>query len=504
MSMQNTQHAAFSLGMDKYQEDDWVGAFKEWLPLAEQGYAPAQHRIGMLYAYGQGVAQDYHLALTWLIQAVQQGHEDALASLPLIPMLLKKEKGEHVAQVAQQTYDELEKIATTAQEKNDLKILEWFVKSIQNVPFGEQKTLYALLVNDPHPDELLPKIQALENLVNNAQQTLAQLQGQTTTTWGDATQAMRDGIAEMAYTLAMLFAEGTGVARDHIKSLNYYTQAANHCHIEAQNTLGVLYASGHNGVPQDYNQALLWFTQAAQQGHVDARHTLGAMYIKGLGTRHNPRQLWEWLSEIAQQDDDAQAQYLLGVLCEGRHDLPQDEAQAVKWYTHAAQQGHVEARFILGTRYIRGQSTAHPPTQIWEWLCDIAQQGHSGAQYLLGVLYENGGDLPKNDALAMEWYAQAAQQGLANAQFCLGMMYYSGRGTQQDLAEAVQWCIHAALQGHADAQFELAKMYFKGTGVPQDITIASKWLSKAAMQGQKPAQEMSEKLSVYSNMQTIH
>jgi TPR repeat protein len=52
-------HADFQTGKDAYDRGDYETAFKEWQPLADQGDARAQYRLGAIYHDGQGVPQDY-------------------------------------------------------------------------------------------------------------------------------------------------------------------------------------------------------------------------------------------------------------------------------------------------------------------------------------------------------------------------------------------------------------------------------------------------------------
>ena len=54
------------------------------LPLAEQGDANAQFRLGLMYRDGQSVLQDYKTALTWFKLAAAQEHADAQLILGLI------------------------------------------------------------------------------------------------------------------------------------------------------------------------------------------------------------------------------------------------------------------------------------------------------------------------------------------------------------------------------------------------------------------------------------
>ena len=51
--------ADFETGMDAYQRGNYATALSEWRPLAEEGDAQAQLYLGLLYAKGDGVPQDY-------------------------------------------------------------------------------------------------------------------------------------------------------------------------------------------------------------------------------------------------------------------------------------------------------------------------------------------------------------------------------------------------------------------------------------------------------------
>ena len=69
---------------------DFAIALREWTPLAEQGYAPAQYNLGQMYKKGYGVPQDYETAVKWYTLAAEQG--DAFAQYNLGSMY-KKGKG---------------------------------------------------------------------------------------------------------------------------------------------------------------------------------------------------------------------------------------------------------------------------------------------------------------------------------------------------------------------------------------------------------------------------
>jgi TPR repeat protein len=60
-----------------YKRGDYETAMRLFRPLAEQGYAQAQHNLGSMYDNGQGVPQDYVLAHMWFNLAAAQGREIA-------------------------------------------------------------------------------------------------------------------------------------------------------------------------------------------------------------------------------------------------------------------------------------------------------------------------------------------------------------------------------------------------------------------------------------------
>jgi TPR repeat protein len=85
--------------------------------------------------------------------------------------------------------------------------------------------------------------------------------------------------------------------------------------------------------------------------------------------------------------------------------IPQDYAEALKWYRKAAEHG------------------------------DIAQ-----AQLQLGLMYQGGLGVPQNDVEAVKWFRKAAEQNIVEAQLQLGLMYANGKGgVPQNDAEAAKW-----------------------------------------------------------------
>ena len=74
-------NAAYNAALDAYLKGDHATALRLWRPLAEQGNATAQDKLGIMYAKGQGVQQDYATAVAWFRKAAAQGNAIAQENL---------------------------------------------------------------------------------------------------------------------------------------------------------------------------------------------------------------------------------------------------------------------------------------------------------------------------------------------------------------------------------------------------------------------------------------
>jgi len=117
-----------------------------------------------------------------------------------------------------------------------------------------------------------------------------------------------------------------------------------------------------------------------------------------------------------------------------------------------AEQGDVRAQSNLGAMYANGEGVPENDAEAVKWFRLAAEQGMADAQYNLGVMYANGNGVPENDVEAVKWYRLAAEQGNANAQNNLGSMYANGEGVPQNNIRAYVWFSVAAAQGNEIAR----------------------------------------------------
>jgi hypothetical protein len=64
---------------------------------------------------------------------------------------------------------------------------------------------------------------------------------------------------------------------------------------------------------------------------------------------------------------DAEAQYQMGVRYDEGDSVPKDDAQAVQWFQHAADQGHVDAQAHLGAYYWAGRGVPEDLSKAYMW-----------------------------------------------------------------------------------------------------------------------------------------
>jgi TPR repeat protein len=71
-------------GLKAYNEGGYATALRIFRPLADRGQILAEYLIGLMYANGQGVPQDYAEAMTWHLKAAKQGEAKAQFSVGLM------------------------------------------------------------------------------------------------------------------------------------------------------------------------------------------------------------------------------------------------------------------------------------------------------------------------------------------------------------------------------------------------------------------------------------
>ena len=156
-----------------------------------------------------------------------------------------------------------------------------------------------------------------------------------------------------------------------------------------------------------------------------------------------PKQLWDLLMELLKddaKDGDGDAYNDIGVMYYRGFGVPQDYAEAVKYYQKGAKRGSRQAQENLGYCYYYGRSVTVDYKKAFHYFALGAFDGHLISLYKIGDMYANGYYVSQNDEEAfciytrcMETMTEEAAPNVAGPVFLrLGKAFLEGKGTEID------------------------------------------------------------------------
>ena len=119
-----------------------------------------------------------------------------------------------------------------------------------------------------------------------------------------------------------------------------------------------------------------------------------------------------------------------------------------------AKKGNAEAEYKVGEMYETGFGVKEDKAEAMKWITKSADQGHetAGFKLLYWDVEKNG--ITKGNKAAFEALKTKANDGNAQAEYYLGKMYSRGVGVKKDTGKALQWLNKAALVGVLEAERE--------------------------------------------------
>ena len=327
---------------------DYSQAMSWYLQAADQGHAEAMYRTGNLYYSGRGVTRDYTKAMDWYRKAADKGSADAMNDIGYL-----YENG----------------LGVTTDLK---KAAEWFRRAAEN----------------------------------------------------DSAMAM--------FNIGLYYRLGTGVARDYAKAMEWYRKAADRGRADAMNDIGFLYGTG-SGVARDDRQALEWYRKAADKGHAMAMKNVGTYYRDGRGTSQDYGKAMECFRKAA-DNGYAEAMYCIGELYYNGQGVARDYAKAMQWYRKGADHGSSSAMCDIGYLYHKGEGVAQDYRQAMDWYRKAADKGVAQAMHNLGVLYRDGLGVSRNYDSALYWYGRAVDAGRTKSRESIQALVRDGHVREADAA----------------------------------------------------------------------
>jgi hypothetical protein len=120
---------------------------------------------------------------------------------------------------------------------------------------------------------------------------------------------------------------------------------------------------------------------------------------------------------MAAEQGNAAARYSLGVAYQNGQGVPQEYAEAVKWYRMAAEQGHAAAQYDLGVAYSNGQGVPRDYSRSYFWL-SLSVSRSTGGTFTKRAQYRDAtarkltpGQLKKAQQMTREWEAKHPRIG---------------------------------------------------------------------------------------------
>ena len=255
---------------------------------------------------------------------------------------------------------------------------------------------------------------------------------------------------------------------DFKTAADYFKQAAEKGHREAQYQIARHYHCKLGSMPHDDQLALDWYRKAAAQGHRFAKEYANTLQKQVAILPKNEGTLTG--EELFQKGN-----YFKN-LC--------DFKNAARLHLKAAEKGHVESQFLTAQNYHKGLSgfSADPKTAL-SWYQKAAQNGHSRAKEEIESLSAQCNAISKPES------AMTTQELFEKGNYHKGLC---------DFKTAAGLYLKAANQGHAEAQFFTAQNYHKGlSGFAVDPQAALNWYRKAAAQGHRRASDEAKRLGNY-------
>jgi TPR repeat protein len=206
-----------------------------------------------------------------------------------------------------------------------------------------------------------------------------------------------------------------------------------------------------------------------------AMYQVSTFYGQGTYFKENQHVSFLWLKNAASVGQCKEAQFSLGKIIHHQGDTK----SFIKWYTRAANQGHVEAQYSLGIHYTSLENLK----EAYKWLSMAASQNYSDAHYQLGLLCFNHQGLPF-ECDPMTYFEKAAHQKHVGAIYQLGLCYFEGiGGVQMDRDIGITYYEYCASKDFGDASYALGELYYSGIYLGKNESRAFECFICAADQG---------------------
>ena len=326
-------------------------ALSYYTKAAEQNFAPALLRLGLLYFHGEGVEKNYQSATELFTKAANLGNVVSQYHLGEI-----YRQGLGVA-------------------KNAAAASIWYAKAADKNFTKALASLADLYFSGTGLKE--PNLYKAIELYNKA------------AVLGDSYSSLM---------LSIFYANGLGVEQDLPRSVHWYNIVEQKKDLlVAKFHVAKAYETGF-GFAKNYNEAARWYLLAAKQGMAKAQTKLADLYMNGLGVTKDYKQALKWYKEAADLGYNY-AQYSLALLLPKMDHYKPPIAYA--WMKKAALGGYKPAQYSLALMYLQGTGTNINPIKAYGWLSVALDDGYESIPELTTILSNNFEPEARNKAVLL-------------------------------------------------------------------------------------------------------
>lgn len=286
------EEAELKKAQEAYDNKDYETALAIWNRLAERNNAVAIRKVGVCYAYGNGVTQNKAEAVSWYRKAADLDNDVAMYNLGYC-----YENGLGVTQ-------------------DNAEAVKWYQKAAD-----------------------LGDANAMVNLGNSyffGDRGVSQDYAEAVKWYRKAAEL---GDVDAMFNLGNCYYNGWGVTEDYTEAVRWYQKAADSGDNGAMAELGNCYRDG-KGVTQDYAEAVKWYQKAADMGHAEAMFNLGCCYESGQGVSQDGAEALKWYRKAAELGNVACISFIAYCYETGEGGVSVDLAEALKWYRKAKELGN--------------------------------------------------------------------------------------------------------------------------------------------------------------------
>ena len=250
----------------------------------------------------------------------------------------------------------------------------------------------------------------------------------------------------------------------------------------------------------------------------------------------------------AAMNSNADDQFQVGLLFGRGQEVKRDFSKCIILFEKAADRGHTEASFLLGTIYLKGGSIfkeiktdveyggiiipgdfpydisrafhyylisgnngdklSHDvctlykkqyldtdedsvkAKRMFKSLEELSKGENALAQRFLAELYSDGKIVEQNDCKAFDLFKKSAENGDVWGEYNVARRYIAGLGVEQDTKKGFEWMKKTAEHNLAIAQFDLAVLYYLGSGTVPNRQMGYAWILVAKANGHKEAESI--------------